>query len=115
MATIQSGESLASPAGTSGRSEVSEDDEDVAMETDASGRYLVHCSLPFLLETVAAHMRFNSTQCMSASIASTYTEICYQMNSQISVSADLADTITQLVRADSSACTKALMRSRVLT
>ena len=38
MANIPSGEIMASPAGTSGRSEVSEDDEDVAMETDPSGR-----------------------------------------------------------------------------
>ncbi|KAL3133225.1 hypothetical protein ABBQ38_007112 [Trebouxia sp. C0009 RCD-2024] len=39
MANIPPGESLASPTGTSGRSEVSEDDEDVAMETDSSGRF----------------------------------------------------------------------------
>ena len=44
MANVPSGESLASPAGTSGRSEISEDDEDVAMETDPSKRYIVHSS-----------------------------------------------------------------------
>ena len=40
MANIPSGENLASPAGTSGRSEASEDDEDVTMEADPSGRYV---------------------------------------------------------------------------
>ncbi len=38
MANIPSGESLSSPAGTSGRSEASEDDEDITMETDPSSR-----------------------------------------------------------------------------
>ena len=38
MANIPSGENMSSPAGTSGRSEVSEDDEDITMETDPSGR-----------------------------------------------------------------------------
>lgn len=56
MANIPPGESLASPTGTSGRSEVSEDDEDVAMETDSSGRYRLHGSLPFLVHPVAARM-----------------------------------------------------------
>lgn len=47
MTNNPSGENLASPVGTSGRSEVSEDDEDVTMETDPSGRCVVHCQLPF--------------------------------------------------------------------
>ncbi len=40
MANISSGENLSSPVGTSGRSEASEDDDDITLETDPSGRWV---------------------------------------------------------------------------
>ncbi len=40
MANISSGENLSSPVGTSGRSEASEDDEDITLETDPGGRWV---------------------------------------------------------------------------
>lgn len=39
MANMSSGDNLASPVGTSGRSEASEDDEDITLETDPGGRF----------------------------------------------------------------------------
>ena len=38
MSNAPSAEGLSSPVGTSGRSEVDEDDEDLALEADSSGR-----------------------------------------------------------------------------
>ena len=40
MANMSSGDNLASPVGTSGRSEASEDDEDITLETDPGGRWV---------------------------------------------------------------------------
>ena len=68
------GDNLPSPVGTSGRSEASEEDEDVAMETDPSGRYMI-VSFLFALQAKADK---NETQMLLTCLQSTtssYTSI----------------------------------------